>query len=113
MNAIRHYIEMRQVGLGVIKAVQMANLQRAIKATAMALGYILFFSACLYLMSNAAIARNASEMLGAAQKIKAQQLEIVELRKIAATCLNEHHEGHIQIGDTHYLCSIIKIGEFK
>lgn len=113
MTAIKHYMEMRQVGLGVIKSIQMANLQRAIKATAKVLGYILFFSACMYLMSDAANARNESEMLGAAEKIKAQQLEIIELRKIAATCLNEHQEGHIQIGDTHYLCSIVSIGEYK
>lgn len=113
MTAIKHYIEMRQIGFGVIKSIQMANLQRAIKATAKALGFVFFFAACMYLMSDVANARNEIEMLGAAEKIKAQQLEIIELRKIAATCLNEHKEGLIQIGDTHYLCSIVSIGEYK
>ena len=41
------------------------------------------------------------------------QVEINELRKIAATCLSDNIGKPIQIGDEWFLCSIQSIGVYK
>lgn len=111
---IIHFAELKRNKLSTRLCWRMSGMwmyEQAIKKVA---SLIVVTLGALYLMSSAANAVVDYSDNKSATKIKQQQSEIAELKKIVAACLGDSKiGGTILIGDEWFFCGLTSIGKFK